>query len=220
MEKMPYQGGLDLQTIVQPTVGHDAAVAPTWRSGLPTLSNDVVTLRELRLSDAPTLFAMLTTDEVRRFISPPPSDVQGFERFIAWTHAERAAGRYLCFAVLPAGYDVAIGILQVRQLDPGFSTAEWGAALGSQFWGTGLFQEGAQMLIDFAFREVGIHRLEARAAVQNGRANGAARKLGAVQEGVIRQGLWCRGQYHDQLLWSILDEDWRQSRTVLRPVVH
>ena len=51
-------------------------------------------LRELRASDAASLFALLTTEEVSRFISPPPSTVEGFERFIAWTLRQRA-GRHL-----------------------------------------------------------------------------------------------------------------------------
>ena len=48
-----------------------------------------MTLRELRASDAPSLFAMLTTEEVTRFISPPPTTVEGFVKFIAWTIRER-----------------------------------------------------------------------------------------------------------------------------------
>ena len=38
-------------------------------------------------------------------------------------------------------------------------------------------------MLDFAFETVGVHRLEARSAVANGRGNGALRKMGAVQEG-------------------------------------
>ena len=94
-------------------------------------------LRELEISDAPSLFAMLTTEEVSRFISPPPTTVEGFERFITWARAERAAGRYACFAVVPQGTTTAIGLFQVRQLEPGFATAEWGFALGSEYWGNG-----------------------------------------------------------------------------------
>jgi ribosomal-protein-serine acetyltransferase len=220
MDKMPFQLRAELETTVSPVADPRADTAPGWRSGLPTLSDEVVTLRDLRISDAPSLFAMLSTEEVRRYMSPPPIDVAGFERFIAWAQSERAAGRYLCYAVVPNGYDVAIGIFQVRQIDPSFSIGEWGAALGSQFWGVGIFEAGARLLMDFLFEDLGVHRLEARAAVQNGRANGAARKIGAVPEGVARQGLKCRGQYHDQLMWSILAEDWRQSKIVYRPVVH
>jgi [ribosomal protein S5]-alanine N-acetyltransferase len=220
MENMPFQVGLDVQTVTRPVEESRQPVPADWRSGLPVLADARVTLRELHASDAPALFSMLTSDEVLRFISPPPPDVRGFERFIQWAHSERAAGRYACFAVVPAGYDVAVGIVQVKQLDPTFGTAEWGACLGSQFWGTGAFTSAARLLLDFVFDVVGSHRLEARAAVQNGRGNGGMRKLGAVQEGVLRRSLWCRGQYHDQILWSILAEDWRQSRIELRPRVH
>ena len=50
---------------------------------LPVLAAGKVTLRELRLSDAAALLELLTTDEVARFISPPPTTVEAFERFIA-----------------------------------------------------------------------------------------------------------------------------------------
>jgi [ribosomal protein S5]-alanine N-acetyltransferase len=163
---------------------------------------------------------MLATDEVRRYMSSPPADPAGFERFIEWAVAERRTGRYMCFAVVPKGYDVAIGIFQVRQIDPAFTMGEWGAALGSQFWGTGIFAAGVDLLFEFLFDTLGLHRLEARAAIQNGRANGAARKVGAVPEGVARQGMFCRGRYHDQLMWSVLEEDWRQSRNEPQPIVH
>ena len=86
--------------------------------------------------------------------------------------------------------------------------------------GTGIFAAAADLLFDFLFDQVGVHRLEARAAVQNGRANGAARKVGSVPEGLARQALKCDGRYHDQLMWSLLAEDWRQSKVEVRPVVH
>jgi RimJ/RimL family protein N-acetyltransferase len=191
-----------------------------WRQALPVLMGRGVTLRELELTDAPALLAMLTTDEVSRFISPPPTTVQGFERFIAWTHQQRAAGLYVCFAVVPDGMTTAIGLFQVRSLEPGFATAEWGFALGSAFWGTGAFIEGARVVVDFAVDTIGVRRLEARAAVQNGRGNGALRKVGAVQEGILRRSFLRNGQYLDQALWSILDTEWRQAKAVWGPKVH
>lgn len=191
-----------------------------WRKALPVLMGSKVTLRELRLSDAPSLMAMLSTEEVGRFISPPPTTVEGFERFIAWTHRERAAGNYACFAVVPHGMDTAIGIFQVRQLEPGFATAEWGFAIGSPFWGTGIFLDGARLVVDFAFDVIKVHRLEARAAILNGRGNGALRKLGAMQEGILRKSFLRNGEYLDQALWTILDEDWRAQHVVYGARIH
>jgi [ribosomal protein S5]-alanine N-acetyltransferase len=168
-----------------------------------------VTLRDLRLSDAATLLAYLSTEEVSRFISPPPTTMAGFERFIEWTHRERAAGNYLCFAVVPDGYHQAIGIIQVRQLNSTFEVAEWGFAIGCEFWGTGIFIEAARQVIMFAFSALGTTRLEARASVQNGRGNGALQKLGATREGILRKSFLRDGEYHDQTLWSVVASDWR-----------
>jgi len=212
-------GVVDVVTDVDVAFAKAAAQVTTsdWRQALPVLSGEKVILRELRLSDAPSLLSMLSTEEVARFISPPPSTVEGFERFIAWTHRERAAGNYACFAVVPHGMDTAIGIFQVRQLEPFFSTAEWGFAIGSPFWGTGVFADGAKLVVSFAFDTLRTHRLEARAAVQNGRGNGALRKVGAIQEGILRRSFLRNGDYLDQILWTILDEDWNRARDVTAP---
>jgi RimJ/RimL family protein N-acetyltransferase len=180
-----------------------------WREGLPVLRGLGLTLRELQRSDAPSLCAHLTTDQVSRFISPPPTSVEGFERFIAWTWRERAAGRYACFAVVPDGESNAVGIFQVRRLEDRDGVAEWGFILGEAYWGSGLFLAGAERVVGFAFGDMGLHRLEARASTANGRGNGALAKLGAVKELVLRQSFERHGSWHDQALWAILRDDWR-----------
>jgi RimJ/RimL family protein N-acetyltransferase len=210
---MPYRQELDLTTVQEAAATMQKAttgvVSTDWQRQLPVLAGDRVVLRELRASDAPSLFALLTTEEVARFISPPPTSVEGFEKFIAWTHRQRTAGSYACFAVTLQGFDTAIGIFQVRATEPGFVTAEWGFALGSPFWGTGLFTEGAALVLAFVFETLGVHRLEARAAVRNGRGNSALRKLGAVPEGTLRRSFQRNGEYLDQTLYAIIEDDWR-----------
>ena len=214
MERMPYRPELD----VVPVTGEATAaatpqtaeiVSTDWRDALPVLVGRQVTLREMRTTDAPSLFALLTAEEVARFISPPPSSVEGFERFIKWAARQRAMGSYVCFAVTLADSDTAIGIFQIRSTEPDFGTAEWGFALGSPFWGTGVFKEGAELVMEFAFETIGVHRLEARAALRNSRGNGALKKIGAKQEGILRKSFLRNGEYLDQALWTVLDEDWR-----------
>jgi ribosomal-protein-alanine N-acetyltransferase len=181
-----------------------------WRVALPELEGRRITLREPRAGDAPSLFSLLSTEEVSRFISPPPASVEAFERYIAWSQRQRAAGLYVCFAVVPRGADTPIGLVHLRALGPGFGTADWGFAIGSEFWGKGIFTEAAELVLDFAFEVLHTHRLEARAAVCNARGNGALRKLGAEREGLLRHAFFRDGDYLDQVLWSILAEDWRR----------
>ncbi len=193
-----------------------------WRFRLPVLSAGDVTLREVRATDAEALVSLLTTPEITRFISTPPQTVEGFEMFIAASQRLRAAGQGACFAVTLRGYDTAIGIFQVRQVSSSedeapqaggaIETAEWGFAIGSPFWGTGIFEQCAALVMEFAFEHVRVHRLEARCAVRNGRGGKALQKVGAVPEGILRKAFLCGNEYLDQLLYAIIEHDWRACR--------
>lgn len=220
MEKMPFQPELTRAEAVATPAANVTITTSNWRQALPALTGTRVTLRELRLEDAAPLLAMISTEEVARFISPPPTTREGFEKFIAWAIREREGGNYVCFAVVPDGIGTAVGLFQLRSREPGFATAEWGFALSADFWGTGLFVESARLVLDFAFEVANVHRLEARASIANGRGNGALRKIGAVQEGVLRRSFLRGGAYHDQAMWSILADDWRLQRNKRRPQVH
>ena len=222
MEKIPYQPNLepicfDIARTMSPapvTVGSD------WTAALPVLKSNGMALRELVKTDALSLLSMLATEEVAKFISPPPTTPEGFEKFILWAQRERQAGNQFTFGMVPEGCDHAVGLVQVRQIAPKFSVAEWGFAVGSPFWGTGLFMASARMTLDFAFQNTGVNRVEARAVVQNARGNGALRKLGAVQEGVLRGSLLKDGKFLDQIMWSIISQDWFQAKAVWSAVVH
>jgi [ribosomal protein S5]-alanine N-acetyltransferase len=204
--------GFDVANVADPTT--------VWQECLPVLRGKLLQLRELRKEDAPSLLALLTREEVARFVSPPPSTIAEFERFIAWTHRRRAEGTYVCFAVVPEGLDTAVGIFQVRALEPGWETAEWGFALGMPYWGTGMFVDGAKLVMSFAFNTLGVQRLEARACLENGRGGGALRKLGAVCEAVMPASFTKDGRTYDQGLWVLLREAWHATWTMCGCSVH
>ncbi|MEQ1728164.1 MAG: GNAT family protein [Vicinamibacterales bacterium] len=193
-----------------------------WRFSLPVLSTGDVVLREVRSGDASALVSLLTTPEITRFISPPPQTADGFERFIAASQRLRASGEGACFAVTLRDYHTAIGIFQVRQVMPSedearqiggaMDTAEWGFALGYPFWGTGVFEQSAALVMEFAFERIRVHRLEARCAVKNARGSKALLKVGAVPEGILRKAFIADGEHLDQVLYAIVEHDWRTCR--------
>ena len=71
-------------------------------------------------------------------------------------------------------------------------------------WGTGLFQSAARLMLDFAVGIMGVHRIEARTAVDNVRSNVAMSRLGARNEGVLRAAFVSGGRYEDQHLWALV----------------
>jgi hypothetical protein len=163
-----------------------------WRNDLPALTTKLVTLREPVAQDLGPLVDLLSIADASRFgLEEPVSEVAA-RAFIEKAQADRAAG----------------------------VAATWEITLAPSARGSGAFVEAARVIGSFAFGVLGAYRLEARALLNNGRANGALRKIGAVQEGILRQSLRRGGEYLDQVLWSILKEDWGERWVSTAPRVH
>ena len=182
----------------------------TWTARAPELTGHLVSVREARASDAPWLFELLSDPAVAVYLAQPPPSAAAFAGFIAWAQAERAAGKSICFGIVPNGLRAAVGIVQIRALEPSWFAAEWGFALGAAFWGTGMFVEAASLVADFAFTTLNVHRIEARAVSANARGHAAVQKLGAVAEGTLSKAFRKDGQLDQQLLWSITKSDWEE----------
>jgi ribosomal-protein-alanine N-acetyltransferase len=180
--------------------------APDWWIQVPELVGATLRIREVEVTDADALFDLLTDPLVRQYISPPPPSVAAFEGFVGWAHRQREAGQCICFAVVPNGLKQPVGLFQLRALEPTFKSAEWGFAIGAAFWSTGLFEEAAALVAQFAFQDVGVHRLEARAVVENSRGNRALEKLGARSEAVLQKAFHRQAA---QFLWAIVAEEWK-----------
>jgi ribosomal-protein-alanine N-acetyltransferase len=193
-----------------------AVLQRDWTRELPTLTGPNVTVREVVVDDAPVLSELLTDALVVEHVSPPPQSVRSFEGFIVWSQQQRALGRGVCFGIVPNGLDAAVGIIQVRALDPTSSaTMEWGFALAASFWGTGTFNEAANLVAGFAFDTMHVHRLEGRAVEANARGNAALHKLGAKPEGSLQRGFKRPRGYDTQIMWGLTADDWHN-----RPLVH
>jgi RimJ/RimL family protein N-acetyltransferase len=189
---------------------------PEWISGLPVLSGPNVAAREVIVSDAVVLAELLSDAPVAEHVSPPPRSVSAFEGFITWSQQQRAIGQGVCFGIVPHGLQAAVGIIQIRALDPtSWATAEWGFALAASFWSTGTFMEAANLVAGFVFNTMHVHRLEARAVEGNVRGNAVLQKLGAKPEGSLQRGFKRPEGYDTQIMWGLTAEDWRN-----QPLVH
>lgn len=165
-------------------------------------------------SDASVLLDLLCDPAVTEHVSAPPCTISAFEGFIAWSQQERARSQGVCFGIVPHGLESAVGIIQIRALEPTWFTAEWGFAIGASFWSTGAFLDAAYLVARFAFETMHVYRIEARAVEMNGRGNGALQKLGAKPEGALASAFKRNDRYEAQLLWALTAEDLQQRTLV------
>ncbi len=192
----------------------------SWRNELPTLTGRVVTLREPVSQDLGPLVDLLSLGDATRFGLDEPVSEVGVQELIDRFARDRANGMAFTYVITLATARTIVGLAQVRQLDPSFEAAEWEGLMAPSSRGSGMFVEAARLVGSFAFGTIGAHRIEARVLLQNGRANGALRKMGAVQEGILRRSVRRGGEYFDQVLWSLLKEDWGDHWVSTAPRVH
>jgi RimJ/RimL family protein N-acetyltransferase len=200
----------------QPTV----ITSSNWRSQLPTLAARLVTLREPTSSDLRPLMDLLLLADASRFAIDEPVSEVSVQQLLDRISRDREAGVAFTFLITISSSRAIVGLVQARQIDLSWESAEWECTLAPSWRGTGAFLETARLVGSFAFGTVGVHRLESRVLLQNGRANGALRKLGAVQEGVLRESVRRGAEYLDQVLWSVLKEDWGEHWVSTAPRVH
>lgn len=177
---------------------------PDWWTQPPLLSGPSIRIREVEAADAAALLELFSDPRVNQYLYTPPASLNQFEGFIEWARREREHAKCVCFAIVPNGLKQPIGLFQLRSLDSSFQIAEWGFALAPSFWGTGLFEEAALLVAEFAFA-IGVKRIEARAVIKNGRANRALEKLGATGEALLRKAF---KNSEAQFMWAIVADEW------------
>jgi ribosomal-protein-serine acetyltransferase len=134
-----------------------------------------------------------TADDSRAFIVrclASPTDIEGNGM---WVDGHLAGG---------------IGL----RIDVGDSSGEIGYWIGSEFEGRGIITRACRSFFDFAFDELGLHRMELCAASGNVRSRAVADRLGMRQEGVLRDGVRTPEGFKDLVIYAILEDEWRAHR--------
>ena len=104
-------------------------------------------------------------------------------------------------------------------LTPAHASAELGYWIASAAWGQGYATEAAAALCDYAFRVLGVHRIQARHFLHNPASWRVMQKLGMQREGVLRGAVRKEGRFEDLVLYAVLAEDWRAAPSASGPRV-
>jgi RimJ/RimL family protein N-acetyltransferase len=176
---------------------------------MPVLEAERVRLRPLERADAAELHAVFSDPETMRYWSEPPHPSaarteavldaidEGFERreLLQWGIERKQDGRLLGTVTL-----IAAGS-QPR--------AELGYILGREHWRQGYAGEAQRRTIEFAFGELGLHRLEADTHPGNAPSLRSLERLGFRREGLLRKRWIVAGEVSDSVIFGLLASEWR-----------
>ena len=178
------------------------------------LVGERVRLRGVRDDDLPTLAkwemdpGRLTTLSNRL---TPPSEAAARERIAKWsTNQQNDLGLAIETLDDPPVLVGNIGLFDVRTMDRG---ATLGIALGREYIGRGYGTDAVRVIVDYGFREMGLHRIQLSVAPYNPAGIRAYEKAGFVEEGRHRESVLHDGRWYDEVLMSILDREWAARRS-------
>lgn len=121
----------------------------------------------------------------------------------------RERGDFL-FTIHARSNDQMLGECSLVRVDWKNRNAMLGISItDSAYWGQSYGSEAANILLRFGFYELNLHRIELGVFAYNARAIRAYDKIGFVEEGRERQILFRDGTYHDIIIMSILQREWR-----------
>ncbi|MFI5621184.1 GNAT family N-acetyltransferase [Streptomyces sp. NPDC051567] len=106
-----------------------------------------------------------------------------------------------------------VGGVLFRTFEADTGNCEIGCWLEPAAAGRGLVTKACRTLIDWAFQERSMHRVEWHASAANSKSLAVARRLGMTREGVLRENYLHRGVRQDTEVWSVLTHEWPPART-------
>jgi Acetyltransferases, including N-acetylases of ribosomal proteins len=177
--------------------------------GAVFLRGDRVTLRTVEREDLDFVHAEKNKPAVHRsLVWPYPENRDALEEFLFEGDAD--ADVKLLIAVDGEDDDPELVGSIGLDVDERPATGEVGLWIAPEYWGEGYGTEASRVLVDYAFDERNLHRLQARVMATNDASRRVWEKLGFELEGRLRQNQFDDGEYVDTLYFGLLEDEYRE----------
>ncbi|VEB97628.1 Spermidine N(1)-acetyltransferase [Cedecea lapagei] len=175
--------------------------------------NVVIETPRLKLSppteaDASALLSIFSDPQVMQYWNTAPwQSLDEAKGFITRSEEEMRDGKTLTLCIHDKESGQLAGKCMLFSFAGPSRRAEIGFGLGREYWGKGLVNEAAGALIAYGFQALGLRRIEAEIDPDNQASAAALKKLGFLQEGLLRQRWEINGVISDSALFGLLAED-------------
>jgi ribosomal-protein-serine acetyltransferase len=176
--------------------------------------DESLTLRRLQLGNSGLVFRAIDTDRehLRRWLpfvddTRKAEDTEIFIKSILHTDCPR---KDLIYEIWYKSEFA--GLIALKEIDGWNKKTEVGYWIISKLQGLGIVTKSCEELINLAFNQMGMNRMQLKAAVGNARSSMVAERLHFKFEGIERAGELHHGKYFNLLVYSILKKEWQASR--------
>jgi [ribosomal protein S5]-alanine N-acetyltransferase len=175
----------------------------------PQLTTERLLLRAMTLADAPSVQHLRSNPEVMQYINRPLTlTIPEAEAWISviMEALENNNGITWCICLKEKTED-HIGNIGLWRIDKENHRAEIGYMLEPAFQNKGIMFEALQKVIEYGFRQLKVHSIEAQIDPRNGASAALLQKAGFVREAYFRENYYLRGAFADTAVYSLLEKD-------------
>ncbi len=177
-----------------------------WKCMLVIPVNQDITLKLPHIEDATALYQLIdrNRDFFRRYLTwiDQTKSVKDSEAFILKSRKDYEIGKTVSLCVFYK--NTLVGTIALHYLDAAHRKMEIGYWLSEEHQRKGIIRSACKALIEYAFKNLKLHRLEIRCCSHNQRSKRVPESLGFVREGILRDASLLNGKYHDMVLYSLL----------------
>lgn len=177
----------------------------------PTLTTERLVLREVDPADAQDLLVFRGDPEVQRFNSRPMTDISEALTLIDTVRKWYLAQKAVHWGITLKDEQRVLGLLSLHGLNRFHQRGSIGYDLAREFWGQGIASEGVGAVVQFAFDQLSLNRLEAVTISDNYRSVVLLERLGFTLEGARREhSLEDDGLFHSSSIYGLLRREYRR----------
>ena len=143
----------------------------------------------------------------------PPATPEAFRQYVARFGSRREGVRSVGFLAVRRDNGAIAGVMNLSEIVRGaFESAYLGYYALAPHAGAGYMTEAMVLVLDAAFEDLGLHRVEANVQPVNARSLALAERVGFVREGYSRRYVKVGGRWRDHVRLAMLAEDWPAAR--------
>lgn len=178
--------------------------------GTRLLEAERIILRKITMDDCTAMYNhWACLEECSQFFPwSPVQDIELYKEKVASWVANYENQLYFNWIIeLKKSKDV-IGIINLHNIDEINQIAETSYILCPRYWGNGIMTEALNRVLQYAFEELEINRVQADVFQGNYASDQVLIKCGMQKEGIARKRYYKGGTYIDAVQYAILREEW------------
>lgn len=175
------------------------------------LEGERILLRPLKMSDAKDIYFNIQDKKIAQntLRIPWPYRLKDAKNFIKESQRSLKKRKNFVFGIELKDKKEVVGVISLDNVDFEHRHGEIGYWLGKKYRGKGLMVEAGKLVLNFAFKKLKLHRVDAGVFSDNLASQKVLKKLGFKKEGVRRHWRFKFGRWRDDVMYSILENEWK-----------